>query len=181
VDYLRAEIDLCADIGGRKLVFGSPQQRNVLDGQTYDQVWQHAVRVFRELAEHAQEREVHLCIEPLGRTETDFVCTAAEARRLVDDVDRPAFRMMLDVKAMAEDEQPMPDIVRASAGYMAHFHANDANLQGPGFGETDFAPIADALRSIGYDDYVSVEVFDFRAGPQRIAHESLRYLRQVFR
>jgi len=142
VDYLRAEIDLCADIGGRKLVFGSPQQRNVLDGQTYDQVWQHAVRVFRELAEHAQEREVHLCIEPLGRTETDFVCTAAEARRLVDDVDRPAFRMMLDVKAMAEDEQPMPDIVRASAGYMAHFHANDANLQGPGFGETDFATAA---------------------------------------
>ncbi len=180
VDYLRAEIDFCADIGGRKMIVGSPKQRNVPHGQSYPEVWKRSVEVFRDLAGHAGERDVMLCIEPLGPDETNFVHTAAQARRLVEDVDHPHFRMMLDVKAMSRDEPPIPEIIRESADYLQHFHANDANLQGPGFGETDFMPIAAALKEIGYDGYVSVEVFDFSPGPRKIAHKSIEYLREVF-
>ena len=179
-DYLRAEIDFCADLGGSLLVVGSPRQRNVPEGETYEQVWERSVATFRALAEHAAGRSVRLCIEPLGAQETNFICTAAEARRLVEAVDRPAFRMVLDVKAMCQDEEPIPDIIRRSAPYLDHVHANDANRQGPGFGETDFRPIAAALKEVGYQGFVSVEVFDFSAGPERIAAESLRYLREVF-
>ncbi|MCK4374193.1 MAG: sugar phosphate isomerase/epimerase [Candidatus Brocadiae bacterium] len=179
-DYLRAEIDFCADIGGGKMVVGSPKQRNVPPEQTYQEVWERSVAVFGELAQHAAARGVCLCIEPLASRETNFIRTAAEARRLVEAVGRPAFRMMLDVKAMHADEEPIPEIIRKSAPYLEHFHANDANLQGPGFGDTDFVPIAAALREAAYDGYVSVEVFDFAAGPERIARESLQYLKDVF-
>ncbi|MFW6189350.1 MAG: sugar phosphate isomerase/epimerase family protein [Planctomycetota bacterium] len=181
VDYLRAEIEFCADIGGDRMIVGSPKQRNVPEEQSYDQVWNRSVAAFRGLAEHAADRGVCLCIEPLGASETDFVTTAAEARRLVDAVDRGAFQLMLDVKAMAEDEKPAPRIIRESAGYLRHFHANDENRLWPGSGDTDFRPIVDALRDIGYDDYISVEVFDFSAGPETIARESMKYLREVFR
>lgn len=180
VEYLEAEIGFCADLGGTRMILGSPKQRNVPEGQTYGEVWDRSVAAFRELALHASGRGVCLCIEPLAPGETDFICTAAEARRLVEAVDRPAFRMMLDVKAMSAEEGPIPDIIRRSAPYLEHFHANDANLQGPGFGATDFVPIAEALREIGYDGFVSVEVFDFSAGPERIARESLEYLRAAF-
>jgi sugar phosphate isomerase/epimerase len=47
-------------------------------------------------------------------------------------------------------------------------------------GDTNLRPLAKALREIGYDGYVSVEVFDFSPGPERIARESLAYLRQIF-
>ncbi len=180
VDYLRAEIEFCADIGGRKMILGSPKQRNVPPGQSYPEVWQRSVRVFRELAQQAGGRDVVLCIEPLGPDETNFVHTAAQARRLVEAVDHPNFRMMLDVKAMCRDEEPIPDIIRASADHLEHFHANDANRLGPGFGDTDFLPIAAALKEVGYDGYVSVEVFDFSPGPRKIAHKSIEYLRDVF-
>jgi len=180
IDCLKAEIELCADIGGRKLVIGSPRQRDVPAGQTYRQVWDRTVRTFRELALHAQGPGVCLCLEPLAPDETNFICTAAEARRMVEEVNRPAFRMMLDVKAMASEKEPMREIILSSAPYLAHFHANDASKQGPGFGDTDFVPIAAALREAGYDGYVSVEVFDFSAGPEKIARESLRYLREAF-
>ncbi len=180
VDYLRAEVDFCADIGGARMILGSPRQRDVPEHETYDQVWQRAVTAFRVLADHAAARGVVLCIEPLGAQETNFIRTAAEARRLVEAVDRPAFRMMLDVKAMCADEEPIPDIIRRSAPYLEHFHANDENRLGPGFGRTDFRPIAAALKEIGYAGYVSVEVFDFSAGPERIAAESLRYLKEAF-
>jgi len=179
VDYLAALIDFCADVGGRTLVFGSPKQRNVLPGQTYAEVWDNAVVAFSRLAPRAVDRGVCLCIEALGPNETNFINTAAEARRLVDAVAHAGFRMMLDVKGMSDDEEPIPDIIRKSVRCMEHFHANDASTRAPGFGETDFAPIGAALREVGYDGYVSVEPLDFSPDAETIARESLRYLRET--
>lgn len=178
--YLKAEIDFCADLGGGVMVVGSPKQRNVLESDTYDATWDRTVDVFKALAPHAASQGICLCIEPLTGAETNFVNTARAARQLVEAVDHPGFRMMLDVKAMCGDVEPIPDIIRKSAPYLKHFHANDANMGGPGSGDTDFRPIAAVLAEIGYDGFVSVEVFDFSPGPERIAQESLRYLKEVF-
>ncbi len=178
--YLGAEIDFCADLGGTRMIVGSPRQRSVLESDTYEAAWQRTVETFRALAPHAESRGVCLCIEPLAPAETNFITTAREARRLVEAVDRPAFQMMLDVKAMCSEVEPIPEIIRHSAPCLRHFHANDGNLGGPGFGDTDYGPIVEALRQVGYDGFVSVEVFDFSPGPERIARESIRYLKEVF-
>lgn len=179
-EYMRAQVEFCADLGGKVMIVGSPKQRNVLESETYEATWDRTVEVFKALAPDAAERGVCLCIEALAPTETNFLNTAREARRLVEAVNHPAFRMMLDVKAMCADAEPIPDIIRDSAAYLRHFHANDANLGGPGSGDTDFRPIAAALQDVGYEGFVSVEVFDFSPGPERIARESIRYLKDVF-
>jgi sugar phosphate isomerase/epimerase len=57
-----------------------------------------------------------------------------------------------------------------------HFHVNDANGQGPGFGEMDFRPILDALGRIDYRGWVSVEVFDYAPGVEALAKRSIDYL-----
>ncbi len=59
-----------------------------------------------------------------------------------------------------------------------HFHVNDPNGQGPGFGELDFRPILDALGRIDYRGWVSVEVFDYAPGVEALAEESIEYLRE---
>ena len=89
-------------------------------------------------------------------------------------------RRLFEVRLHLYAHEAPADVIRHSGGYVAHFHANDASRRGPGFGDTDFAPIADALADIGYDGYVSVEVFDFADEPEAIARNSLRYLRDVF-
>ena len=88
--------------------------------------------------------------------------------------------IILDVKAMCSESKPIPQIIAESAGNFAYFHANDANLKGPGFGDVDFTPIAAALRAANYDGMVSVEVFKFEEGPEVIATKSIEYLRQSF-
>lgn len=176
-DYLKELAYLCADLGGQLLIFGSPAQRRVPAGATREQATDYALDTFRQAAPAFADAGVTLCLEPLSPPDADFMNTAAEAVELMDRLDHPNFRLHLDVKAMSTEAASAPDLIRRHASRLAHFHANDPNLRGPGFGDADFVPIFRALRESGYDDWVSVEVFDYKPDPETIARESLRYMK----
>lgn len=179
-DYFCDLVEFCSDLGGQVIVVGSPKQRNIMDGTTYRQAWDWATEVFKPSIELAFERGVVICLEPLSSAETNFINKAEEAIEFVSQFNNPAFKIILDVKAMCSEEKPIARIIHESANYLAHFHANDRNLKGPGFGDVDFRPIANALKEIGYNSYVSVEVFKFDEGAETIARKSIEYLRSVF-
>ena len=166
--------------GGKIMVFGSPKQRNLQEGWSREETWKRMVKSFQACMPAAEKNGVTICIEPLARTETNFINTAEEGMQLVRDVGHPNFRLMLDVKAMSDESKPYAEIIESAKECLVHFHANDANLRGPGFGDVDYAPIVEALRKIGYDGYLSVEVFDFSPDPETIARDSLSYLRKSF-
>jgi len=178
--YFRELVDFCADLGGTRIIVGSPKQRNLMEGVSFAQAWDWATELFRIPVKHAEDRRVTICLEPLAPSETNFINTAREAIRFVDQLDSPNFKIILDVKAMSSESVPIPQIIRESWPHFAYFHANDSNLKGPGFGAVDFGPIARALKEVGYDGYVSVEVFKFEEGAEVIATKSIEYLRDVF-
>ena len=173
-------VDFCADLGGKVMVVGSPKQRNVLSGVSREQATEWALETLRSAVAQAEQRQVMICFESLAPAETNFINTAAQALEFVQRLPSPAFKIILDVKAMTSEAKSIPQIIRESWPHFAHFHANDKNLKGPGFGEIDFRPIAVALREVGYDGFVSVEVFNFDDGAEAIASRSLEYLRRVF-
>lgn len=175
--YLVDLVDCCADVGGDRIIVGSPKQRNIEDPVTFEQGWGWATDCFRDAVKRGEDRGVVTCFEPLAPSETNFINTAAQAIEFVQQLDSPAFKIILDVKAMSSESKPIPQIIRESHPHFAYFHANDANLKGPGFGDTDFKPIGEALRGVGYDGTVSVEVFNFEEGPEVIATRSLEHLK----
>jgi sugar phosphate isomerase/epimerase len=179
VDYLAELARLCHDLGGRVLVFGSPKQRSLLPGVTSDQALDHIHEVFSRLVPVLETTDTVVALEPLSPVETDVLTTAAETCRLIDRIGSPHVRLHLDVKAMASEATPIPELIVASAPHLEHFHANDVNLQGPGFGAVDFAPVFTALDEVRYSGWVSVEVFDYAPGPERLARESIAYMRRI--
>ncbi|MCA9054701.1 MAG: sugar phosphate isomerase/epimerase [Planctomycetaceae bacterium] len=178
-DYLKELADLCADLGGNVMVFGSPGQRNLQQGVSREAAYENAAGVFRAAMPHLAARGVYLCMEPLTTKETDFCNTCADGFELIGLVDNPQFVLHQDVKAMLGEGRSLPDLIRRYAPVTKHFHVNDSNLLGPGMGETDYRPIFEALLETDYDGWVSVEVFDYSPGAEHIARVSIDYMRQV--
>ncbi|MEI6505126.1 MAG: sugar phosphate isomerase/epimerase family protein [Planctomycetota bacterium] len=179
VEYLGELARLCNDLGGGVLVFGSPKQRSLLPGVSPEQAVDFIHEVFSRLVPVLETTDTVVAIEPLSLAETDVLTTAAETCRLIDRIGSPHVRLHLDVKAMSSEREAIPEIIVASARHLEHFHANDTNLQGPGFGAVDFGPIFRALDEIRYAGWVSIEVFDYAPGPERLARESIDYMRRV--
>ncbi|HUY34648.1 MAG TPA: sugar phosphate isomerase/epimerase family protein [Pirellulales bacterium] len=174
--YLVELARLCRDLGGSLMVFGSPAQRNLPPGVSHDDGMKHAADVFQQAMPALEELDVTLAIEPLGPAEGNFLLTAAVGVRLVEMVGSSHCRLHLDCKAMSTEPAPIAEIIRRSAPWLAHFHANDPNQLGPGFGSLDFDPIFEALGQIDYRGWVSVEVFDYTPGVERLARESIDYM-----
>jgi sugar phosphate isomerase/epimerase len=176
--YLADLARACADLNGQILVLGSPLQRNIPEGYTRQQAEDFALESLQYCLVALEETQVYLCLEPLTPVETNFMNTAAEGVALIERLQHPFVMLHLDVKAMSAEESPTPEVIRQNAAFLKHFHANDPNKRGPGFGDTKFEPILEALQDIGYPGWVSVEVFDYSPDPETIARESIRYLKQ---
>lgn len=177
--YLAELARLCRDLDGTIMVLGSPQQRNLLPGISHDQAMDFAADTIRRAMPVLEDCGVTLALEPLAQTEGDFLNTAALGIELAEKIDSPNCRLHLDVKAMSGEPGPIPEIIHASRDWIAHFHANDPNLLGPGMGEVVFDPIFKALKDIAYSGWISVEVFRYEPGIETICEESIRYMREV--
>src|SRR5215470_571987 len=178
-DYLKLLAEVCADLGGKVMVLGSPKQRNLLPGVSYEDAESYAVEVLHGAIGTCKEYGVTIAVEPLGPAEGDFMLTAESGIRLCKLVGSPHCKLHLDVKAMSSESKPIPDIIRDSREWMVHFHANDPNLLGPGMGDVDFKPIFAALKETNYIGWVSVEVFKYEPSPDEIARQSLEYMQKT--
>jgi sugar phosphate isomerase/epimerase len=179
--YLVALAEASQDFGGELMVFGSPKQRSLLPGVTRDQAFDWAADTFRRAIPAIADFGVTVCMEPLSPAETDFVNTCADALRLADMVGHPNIVLHLDVKAMCSEPTPVTDLIRKYGAQAGHFHVNDSNLRGPGFGDVDFVPIFEAIEDAGYDRWLSLEVFDYKPDPETIAQKSIDYMKECLR
>ncbi|WP_322997742.1 sugar phosphate isomerase/epimerase family protein [Castellaniella sp.] len=186
VDVMRRLIELCALMGGRYLVHGSPKQRSVPPGSSHAQAWERARACLGHAAEHAQACRLHYCLEPLSMVETDLVNTVGDAVRMVTDVGSPGLKTMIDCSAAGQTEQEsVTELIDRwmPSGHIAHVQINDPNRQGPGQGDMDFGPILRRLRTLQhagvYDGIVAVEPFDYVPDGPGCAARAIGYVRGI--
>lgn len=177
-DYLIALAEATRDLGGSVMVLGSPRQRDLLPGVSYEQAVGFAVEVFERIMPSIAAAGIDLCLEPLAPSETNFLNTCSQAMAVIAQVGHPRLKLHMDVKAQSsEPGTSVPDLIRRYAPVAGHFHAQDINLRGPGMGGVDFGPIMRALVDAHYDRWVSVEVFDFKPGAEETARLSIACLK----
>jgi len=80
----------------------------------------------------------------------------------------------------AEDETVQHDqLIQRHIDLIRHVHLNEMNGNHPGAGTYDFAPVFAMLGKLAYKGWVSVEAFDFAAGAETIARESIAHMKKA--
>jgi D-psicose/D-tagatose/L-ribulose 3-epimerase len=181
LDVMERLVALCADLGGKVLVHGSPAQRRLPEADR-EGAARRGKEAFARVARVAEDAGVIYCIEPLPASETEFVNTVFEAAAIVEEVGSLALRTMIDCRAARLSEaEGLPELISrwVPTGIIAHVHLNDRNRRAPGQGSDAFAPVISALREAGYEGAAGVEPFIYEPDGPTTAARAIGYLRGI--
>ena len=117
------------------------------------------VKNLSELATYAADKGAVMGVEPLNRFETSFINLAEQAVELVEMVDSPAVKIMLDTFHMNVEEKKLGEAIGIAAPHLVHFHANENDRGIPGTGHVPWDEVATALKKINYDGALVMESF----------------------
>jgi sugar phosphate isomerase/epimerase len=137
-------------------------------GGDYDLAYRTAVQEYKEIARVAADHGVRVALEPLNpilMNVDTFVCSIAQAGRIVEAVDHPQFGVFLDVWHFWEDAAAAAGI-RKYAEKIFGVHINDwrtprafGDRYLPGDGVIPLVELLGAIRKAGYDGAYTLEIF----------------------
>ncbi len=150
--------------------------------------WQAALRLFveelRPVAEHAEKEGVRLLIEPEPGL---LIEKADQFLELMRYVDSPAVGLNFDIGHFYCVGDDPPATVHRLAPYIRHFHLEDIAATRvhhhliPGEGAIDFAATLEAIRAIGYDGWVTIELYPYVDDPDAAARTAYERILRVLR
>ena len=100
----------------------------------------------------------------MNRFETYFLNTTADAVQFCDAIGHPSIGLMMDTFHANIEEKSFGDALRAAGPHLKHLHACENDRGTPGTGHVAWTEIVAALRSIGYDRWLTIESFGFAQG-----------------
>ena len=157
-EYLAVIVRLASWLGARALVFGSPQAR-VLHGMDRAHAIDVVVEFFRRLADVASRHGTAICLEANPADYgSEFAQTTTEAIDVVEQVDRPGFRLQLDTGSLSLTGESDDRTIERAFGFIGHVHVSEPHLRPIDAATVDHRPIAAALKRLGYEGWVSLEM-----------------------
>ena len=145
-------------LGGEIIVLGSAGARKVPEGFDFEVAKAQFIEFGRELGPRAQETGITIAIEPLNRTEDNFICSVAQGAEFTRAIDHPNVQLLADYHHMHEENEPLSNIADA-APLLRHTHLADTGRKAPGFvqPEADIVGFFRALRHANYNARCSFE------------------------
>ncbi len=160
--YIKAIIDQAKELGNAKVigpVYSAVGRADAVEPKEYAKQWKTVVKHLKEIAKHAQRRGVIIALEPLNRFETDFINTADQAMKMVNDVGSPNLMVHLDTFHMNIEEKNQAAAIKKVGKLLAHVHACGSDRGTPGGDHIAWPEIVKALRAVKYDGDVVIESF----------------------
>jgi sugar phosphate isomerase/epimerase len=155
-DFIAAVVDFAGGFGAPAII-GSMQGRWG-EGVPREQALEWLAAALEQLGPRAHALGVPLLYEPLNRYETNLFHTVADALAFLDTLRTNNVHLLCDLFHMNIEETDIASALRLAGHRLGHVHFADSNRRAIGFGHTDVAPVAAALKEMGYGGYVSAEV-----------------------
>ena len=150
----------------------------------------------RAIGDHAGKRGVTIGLEALNRFECYLFNTMADLSAHVDEVDRPHIKAMYDTfHANIEEADPIGAYTKHVKN-IVHIHISENDRGVPGRGNIPWKKTFEAIRSSGYDGWLTIEAFgrglkdlaaatkvwrDFAESPEAVYREGFQHIRKGWR
>lgn len=126
---------------------------------------QRSIENIRKLAGLAAVHGITLNMEVLNRFEGYMLNECEEAVCYVKTVGKSNVKVMLDTFHMNIEEDSLTEAIRKAGGLLGHIHIGEANRRPPSAqGRIPWKNIGQALKDVGYDQYVVMEPFERMGG-----------------
>ncbi len=160
IDANKRNLDCCAAAGCKVMAGPFHSALGEFSGKgPSDEEWKWGVESMREVAEHAATVNVTLGVEYLNRFECYFLNTAADGARFVKEVDHPNCGMMYDTFHAHIEEKNVGDAIRSLKDCLVHVHISENDRSTPGSGNVRWDANFDAIKEVGFDDFMVIEAF----------------------
>jgi sugar phosphate isomerase/epimerase len=171
LQHLTAVCRIGAGLGAKRLVFGSPKNRDRA-GLSDQEAMNMAVHFFRRLGNIAQNYGVVICLEPNPTCYgANFMTTSAETAQVVRQIAHPAVGMQLDTGALTINGEDPSTVLQDCATLIKHVHASEPDLLPLGDGGTDHAKVVEALEQRLPNHVVSIEMLATKNEPNQVSIE----------
>lgn len=182
LQHLTAVCRIGAGLGAKRLVFGSPKNRD-RTGLSDQEAMDVAVPFFQRLGDIAKNCGVVICLEPNPTCYgANFMTTSAETAQVVEQIAHPAIRMQLDTGALTINGEDPVTVLQECAPLIGHVHASEPYLLPLGDGETEHSKVVEALQQHLPNHVVSIEMLATKNEPHLVSIEraldvAIRYYR----
>lgn len=160
--YMKESLDAAEKLGSELFVGPLASEVGRLwesDGVQREKETQLLVSQLREVADYAASQDIIICLEALNRFETSFLNLTSQVCDIVDRVNHPNCKVMIDLFHAGIEEKNLGDAIRSAGDNLYHFQVAENDRGTPGTGQFDWEGIAKALKEIGYNRHIIIETF----------------------
>lgn len=121
--------------------------------------WERAVTNLRKVCEMASDYGQEIALEPLNRFETDLVNNTEDLMQLINDINHPAAKALLDGFHMNIEERDIVEAITRVGDKLIHVQVSENYRGTPGTGQTRWDDYRKGLEQVNYTGVVSIESF----------------------
>ncbi|KYH40245.1 MAG: hypothetical protein AYL32_012720 [Candidatus Bathyarchaeota archaeon B26-2] len=163
IDTLKEMLSMCGELGGVGVItvptFGGPKIPDLYPWRPHVEEVEKRILIeeLKIVGRYAEDVGANVILEPLNRYETHLIRRLEQAVEVCREVGMEYVKMMADFFHMNIEEADIPSSIEAASDLLVHVHLADSNRVLPGYGHTDFKRPFEALKRIGYRNFMALE------------------------
>jgi protein FrlC len=178
VAYFIECLQLAVDLDCSTVVFGAGWSVNP---HGRDESWYWAMEGLATVARDAERLGVVMALENINSRRSDVIVTSHDIEKMVIEVGSPSLQAMIDFYHLYLEGEDLMDAIDRLGPNLVYIHFLDALRESrarvsPGLGEMPLTEILAALDQIGYDGWLSVEIWG--DDPIAIGNQAVKFHRE---
>ena len=140
------------------------------------------VSEIRQVLPFAEKERISILVEP---EPTLLIENSKEFMSFIGNFDSDYLKLNFDIGHFYCVHEDPAELINRFSDYIGHFHIEDISRDRVhnhlilGEGTIDFAGIFDSIKNIGYEGYVTVELYPYQDCPEDAGRKSIQYLRSI--